>query len=450
MGVYRHAKSLYNRKQFEFKYEMKYTKTTLKNGLRVICTPMPSLESATVTVWIKTGSRLEGKKVNGISHFLEHMVFKGSKKRPTAKDISEAVDSFGGEFNAGTSKEWTNFYIKATAKHLEDTFDILSDMVLDPLLKEEEIEREKGVIVEEINMYEDTPLMKIGDVFEELAFSGNSLGWDVAGKPKTVRNIKRGDFLRYREKHYYAENIVLTIAGGIRETDVIKLAEKYFGGVISRSKGETYEKFKIEQTRPQVLLKSKKNEQAHFILGFLGEPRGHKDKFVEGVLASILGGGMSSRLFIEIRERRGLAYSVRTAADHYLDIGTFATYAGVDTGKVDEAIKIMLEQLYGLASGKFPISKRELIKAKEYIKGHIALGLEDTKVVNELFGENELFLNKIETSEEIFAGIDKVKVGDIVRLAKKIFRSEKLNLAIIGPYGSQEHFESLLTANSKS
>jgi len=422
---------------------MKYTKTTLKNGLRVITTPIATLESATVTVWVKTGSRLEEKRVNGISHFLEHMVFKGSKKRPTAKDISEAVDSFGGEFNAGTSKEWTNFYIKATAKHLEDAFDILSDMVLNPLLREEEIEREKGVIVEEINMYEDTPVMKIGDIFEELAYSGNSLGWDVAGKPKTVRAIKRDDFLRYRKKHYYAENMVVTVAGGIKEQETVNLAQKYFGGLKSGSTS-AYKTFDKRQTKPQVLLKSKKNEQAHFILGFLGEPRGHKDRFVEATLASILGGGMSSRLFIEIRERRGLAYSVRTSADHYGDTGSFATYAGVDINKVDEAIKVMLEQLYGLASGKFPISEKELKKGKEFIKGHIALGLEDTKAVNDLFGENELFLNKVETPEQIFAGIDKVKTADVIAFAKKLFRPEKLNLAIIGPYNSPAKFEKLI------
>ena len=426
------------------KVSMRYKKTTLKNGLRVITVPIPTLESVTVTVWVKAGSRLEDRRVNGISHFLEHMVFKGSKKRPSYKEIFGAVDSFGGEMNAGTSKEWTNFYIRCSKKHLEESFDILSDMVLNPLLKEQEIEREKGVIIEEINMYEDTPIMKIADVFEALVYNGNALGWDTSGIPKTVKAIKRSDFLRYREKHYYAENMLLTVAGGIKSREISKLAGKYFGQLRGRRKSQNYSEFVSRQTKPQVSLKSKKNEQAHIILGFLGDRRDHKDRFVEAVLASILGGPASSRLFIEIREKRGLAYSVKTSSDHYVDTGTFATYSGIDTNKIDEAIKVMLEQHYGLANGKLPVSAKELKKAKEFLKGNITLALEDTRAVNNLFGESELFLNKVETPEEIFAKVDKVTVGDIVRVAKKLFRPNKLNLAIIGPYNDSRRFEKLL------
>ena len=208
---------------------MDYHLTKLPSGLRVLTVPMPSLESATVTVWVRTGSRNEEARVNGISHFLEHMTFKGSKKRPTAREISEAVDAIGGEFNASTSKEWTNFYIKARAANLETAFDVLSDMVLNPLLKEEEIEREKGVIIEEIAMYEDTPMFRIGDVFEQLIYQGNSLSWDIAGTVKTVKAIKKGDFERYRKMYYYADNILLTVAGGVAPKSVEDLAKKYFG-----------------------------------------------------------------------------------------------------------------------------------------------------------------------------------------------------------------------------
>src|SRR3989344_2559429 len=193
---------------------MDYKLDLLSNGIRLITVELPNLESTTVSFWAGVGSRFESAGVSGISHFLEHMSFKGSKKRPSAKEISEAVDAIGGEFNAATSKEWTNFYIKARSANLDIAFDVLSDMVLSPILKEEEIEREKGVIIEEIAMYEDTPMFRIGDVFEQLIYQGNSLSWDIAGTVKTVKAIKKGDFVRYRKVHYYADNIVLTVAGG--------------------------------------------------------------------------------------------------------------------------------------------------------------------------------------------------------------------------------------------
>lgn len=423
---------------------MKPQKARLANGLRIITVSIPTLKSATITVWVKTGSRFEEKNVNGISHFLEHMVFKGSKKRPTALEIAEAVDALGGEFNAGTSKEWTNFYIKARAANIDTAFDVLSDMVLAPILDAEEIEKEKGVIVEEIAMYEDTPMIKIGDVFEQLIFEGNSLGWDIVGTPKSVKGVKRKDFVGFREKHYFAGNILITAAGGVSKAEVLKLAKKYFGKLSPGEKGSKTKGFAARQKKPQVKLHPKKKEQAHFILGFLGNPRGYPDRFTEAVLASILGGGMSSRLFSEIREKRGLAYAVKTSVDRYVDTGHFSTYAGVDIKRIDEAIKVALREHYGLASGKRPISKTELKKAKEYVKGHLALALEDTKNVNAFFGEQELFLRKTETPEGVFAKIDKVSIEDVLRVAKKLFVPEKLNLAIIGPYKSQEHFEKLL------
>ncbi len=306
---------------------MNYKLHNLPSGLRVITVPMPNLESVTVTVWIKTGSRNEEERINGISHFLEHMVFKGSKKRPSAKEISNAVDSIGGEFNAGTSKDWTNFYIKTSVNNLETAFDVLSDMVLNPLLKSDEIEREKGTIIQEIAMYEDTPMLKIGEVFESVIFSGNSLSWDTAGTSETVKNIARDDFLRYRKMHYYPENMLISVAGGVSETKAIDLSKKYFGE-ISHPPGEIPARqcqslaggckhlagvlFQSKQKLPQIKLKTKKDEQAHFILGFLADGREYEGRYAQGLLSAILGGGMSSRLWIEVRERRGLAYAVKT------------------------------------------------------------------------------------------------------------------------------------------
>lgn len=423
---------------------MDYKLHKLSSGLKVLITPMPSLESVTVTVWVKTGSRNENPKVAGISHFLEHMVFKGSPKRPTARDISHAVDAIGGEFNAATSKDWTNFYIKAGKRNVETAMDVLSDMVLNPLLKADEIEREKGTIVQEIAMYEDMPMAKIGEVFENLVFSGNQLGEDTAGTPKTVKGIKRNDFVLYRKMHYYPENMLVTIAGGISEKEGLDLAKKYFSKFPSTKSTFRGSIFKSKQTKSQIKIQNKKSEQAHFILGFMGDPRGYKNRFAQSLLTTILGGGMSSRLFIEVRERRGLAYAVKTNIERYNDTGYVATYVGTDPTKVEKAITVVLGEYYGIASGKSPISDKELKKAKGYIKGQLALSLEDTGDVNTFFGEPYLFLGEALTPEEIYKKIDKITIKDIQAEAKRLFVPKNLNLAIIGPFKDKDKFVKII------
>jgi len=257
---------------------MQYKINRLLNGLRVLTVPMPQSESATLTVWVKTGSRNENKKVGGISHFFE---------------ISEVVDSIGGEFNAATSKDWTNFYIKTRNANLDVAFDVLSDMVLNPILKEEEIKREKGTILQEIAMYEDTPVAKIGDVFEELAFEGNSLGWDTAGTADSVKRIIKNDFLSYRKLYYYPENMLVTLSGGISGKKSLELARRYFeknllthlGSELGLSRGGLFESV---QDKPQVKIKTKQTDQCHFILGFMGDGRNYKNRYAQGVLATIL------------------------------------------------------------------------------------------------------------------------------------------------------------------
>lgn len=425
---------------------VEYKLVRLKSGLRVLTVPMPSLESVTVTIWVKTGSRNENKKVNGISHFLEHMVFKGSKKRPTAKEISEVVDSIGGEFNAATSKDWTNFYIKSRAGNLETAFDILSDMVLNPILKEEEIEREKGTIIEEIGMYEDTPMYRIGDVFEQLIFDGNPLGWDIAGTKESVKGIEKDDFEDYRRLHYHPDNILITVAGGVKEAGVLKLVEKYFSKLENKEpKGRSAgQDFDIAQSRPKLKLHPKKKEQAHLILGFRAEGRAYKNRFAQSLLSIVLGGGMSSRLFIEVRERRGLAYSIRTSVERYQEVGYVGTYAGVDPARADQAIEVILDQCYGLQDSRLKIQASELHKAKEYLKGHLALALEDTKDVSIYFGEQALFLPEILTPEEIYKKVDEVNLDDVTSEAKKLFVPSRLNLAVIGPYNNDDKFRKLL------
>lgn len=424
---------------------MKYHLTKLDNGVRVLTVPMKSLESATVTVWVKVGSRYEENKISGLSHFLEHMVFKGSSKRPSAKEIAEAVDSIGAEFNAATSKEWTNFYIKTPTGNIETAFDVLSDMVLNPILDEKEIEREKGVIVEEMRLYGDTPMWRIGEFFEEAIFIGNTLERDIIGTEKTVRGITRNDFVRYRKSHYGSSNILVTVAGGVDKKQSEKLAKHFFSAVGKVGK-TSYKKFKVSQKAPRVILKTQKNEQGHLIMGFPAGKRGDEDRFAEAVLAAILGGGMSSRMFTEVRERRGLAYSVRTSRERFADVGYIETYAGVDVKRIDDAVKVIMDQYFGIANGKYPIGKAELNKAKEYLKGQIALSLEDTKNVNNFFGERELLLGKTETPEDVFRGVDKVKLEDVEKVAKSLLKKNKLNLAIIGPFENKKRFEKIVNS----
>lgn len=422
---------------------MKYHLKKLKNGVRVLTVPMHSLESATVTVWVKVGSRYEDKKKAGLSHFLEHMVFKGSKKRPTAKEIADAVDSIGAEINAGTSKEWTNFYIKTPVASIETAFDVLSDMVLNPILGEEEIEREKGVIIEEMRVYKDTPLWSIGEYFETLIFQGNNLGREIIGTEKTVSGATRDDFVRYRKLHYSSNNIVITVAGGIDRKKAESLAKKYFSSV-GKGKRNSFGKFRETQKSPKLLVKYQKNEQGHLVIGFPAGKRGDKDRFTEAVIAAILGGGMSSRMFTEVREKRGLAYAVKTAREKYSDIGYIETYAGVDLKRVNEAIKVIIDQYFGLSEGRYPVSKAELKKAKDFMKGQIALSLEDTKNVNSFFGEKELLLGKAETPEEVLASIDKVTMADVERVSRNVFKKNKLNLAIVGPFKGKSTFEKII------
>lgn len=425
---------------------MKHKTTTLQNGLRIITVPVPTSESVTISFWIGVGSRSENDSNAGVSHFLEHMVFKGSVKRPTAKEIAEAVDGFGGEFNAGTSKEWTNFYIKASKSNITKAFDVLYDMVINPVLDSKEIEREKGVILEEMSMYEDTPMYKIGDVYENLIFKGDNLGKDIIGNAISIKNMKRDDFLRYREDHYYTDNIVITVSGGIDEKVVIDLCNSYFKDL--KKKGnieETNFNFKYINDRPRIILKYKDIEQVHLIFGYVSGERGNKDMYIENVLAAVLGQGMSSRLFTEVRERRGLAYSVRTGIDRYADTGTINTYAGVEPSKVEEAIRVIRDEHMAIASGDKPISDSELSKAKEFVKGHFALSLEDTTNINTFYGQNELLLGEIITPEETIKGIDSVSREDVVRVAKQHFKNSAMNLAIIGPFKDEKKFAKLLS-----
>ena len=422
---------------------MKHTRKVLKNGLRLITVPMPSFESATVMVMVGAGSRYETEKNNGISHFLEHMAFKGTIKRPTAQDIASLIDGIGGEFNAFTSKEVTGYYVKSAVTHVDLCLDILSDMLQNSKLDKTEIEKEKGVILEEINLYEDTPSRKIGDIYEGLLYGDTPLGWDIAGRKEVIKAITREDFVEYMASLYSADNITVVVAGGIKTEEVEQMVEKYFGEMKSF---DTLKCLPIveNQVKPDLYMRHKVTEQVHISIGFRTVSIESEEKHALSVLAAILGGGMSSRLFSEVREKRGLAYYVRTNTEHYLDAGNIASTAGLDPKRIEEGIEVIVSEYSKFANGTANVTKEELSKAKEYLKGHFVLELEDSRSVAALHAQAELLEKKIETPEEAMQKVDAVTLEQVNAMAKKYFVQKHLNLAIIGNFEDRQKFEKLL------
>jgi len=425
---------------------MEYHKKILENGLRIISVPMPYVKSVTALIMVGAGSRYEEKEINGISHFLEHMAFKGTVKRPSALTISSLIDGIGGEFNAFTSKDHTGYYIKAAVTHLPLLMDVLTDMLLHSKFDTVEIDKEKGVIIEEINMYEDMPIRKISDIYENLLYGDTKLGQDIAGRKEVIRKIKKEDFLSYTHRFYGPANTIVGVAGGIgngngKLKEVEELIRSYLGAWKNKEVTRP-DIVKDAQKAPALFLKFKDTQQAHLCLGVRSYNAMHPDKYILGVLTSILGGGMSSRLFIEVRERRGLAYYVRSSNEQYTDVGNFVTQAGVDVGRIDDAVKVILEEFAKIGEEK--VKSEELTKAKEYLKGRLTLELEDSRSVASLFVSSDLLEDEIKTPEEIMEKIDEVTVEDVQRVAKDIFRQEVINLAIIGPYKDEERFKRLL------
>lgn len=413
----------------------------LKNNLKILSRHIPEARSVTVLILVRTGSRYEEKRTNGIAHFAEHMFFKGTKKRPTTLDISSLIDGIGGEFNAFTSKEYTGYYIKARAKKFDLLLDVLSDMLRNSKFEKAEIERERGVINEELRMYLDTPVRHIGDVYENLLFGDQPLGWDIIGTLKSLANIKREDFLKFQDSYYSPENMIVSIAGGVSHDDIKSITNKYLGKLNSKKTAD-YLPVKFSQNKPAVKLVNKKTEQSHLALGFRAYPIGHKNHYKLVVLNAILGSSMSSRLFIQLRERRGLAYYVRSMPEEYHDAGSFVVQAGVAPSNSEEAIKVILAEFKEIT--KVEVKADELKRAKEHIKGRLVLELEDSRELALIFGMQQLLEGKIRTTDEIFKNIDAVSAQDIQNVAKDIFKTEGLNLAIIGPYKDESKFAKIL------
>ena len=418
-----------------------FKKTILKNGLRIITIPQKSTQAVTVLVLVGTGSKYETKEISGISHFLEHMFFKGTKKRPDKLEIAEVLDKIGGIYNAFTSEEYTGYFAKVSAEHFETALDWVSDISLNSLLPKKEIQKEKGVIIEEINMRYDHPMSYVGILWNKLLYGDQPAGWDVAGTKESVAKIHYKDLLSYMKSQYTASNIIVCVAGKIKNHSAIPKIKQYFSKINSTQPNEKSKVIEI-QSAPQCLLEYKKTDQTHLCLGVRGYDIFHPQRYVQDLLGIILGGMMSSRLFMEVREKLGIAYYISTSVDSNTDTGCLVTQAGVDNKNIGKAISVILKEYRKIAQKKVP--KKELEKAKNYVKGKMALMLETSDSMASFCGLQELLEKKILLPEKIFKEIDKVSTNDILKTAKALFQPTKLNLALIGPFKNQDKFDKLL------
>jgi predicted Zn-dependent peptidase len=418
-----------------------YLKRVLPNGLTVLCVPVEAATSVTMSIFVKAGSRYEEKSVNGISHFLEHLHFKGTKKYPTAKKLSEVVDGIGGEFNANTGKEHTQYYIRADKTQLPLIFSVLTEMLQNPLFDAEEIEREKGVIVEEINMYKDNPQIHVESLFEENMWPDSSLGRDTAGTAEVVRSITRQNILDYRARYYQPKNMIIAVSGNFSQKELDEMINRHWAHIPNQSIGG-YERMRLA-AKARLTVQNKETEQAHMIVGFPAFAYVDRKNYPLRILSAILGGGMSSRLFIRIRERLGLAYYVGCSFGNYLDTGNFVVHAGLKVEKAAEALEAILEELTKIRDSG--VTAKELNHAKEYLKGRSSLMLEDHHNKLEWYLTQEAFMDgKIKTIEEVYKELDKVTREDVSKVAKELIRGDRLNVAIIGPFPDKSIFEKKL------
>jgi predicted Zn-dependent peptidase len=421
-----------------------FSKTTLSNGLRVVTADMPAAKSVACFVMLAAGSRYETRDTSGIAHFAEHMFFKGTENRPTARQIAGEIDAIGGEFNAFTGKEYTGYYVKCAAEHRDKALDVLIDMLRNSKFDPEEIEREKGVIVEEMNMYYDTPRDYVDGVYDELLYGDQPLGWDIIGTKETVRAASRETFLGYLERWYRAPRMVAGVAGAIGQ-DLVPRLESLLGDVRNGSAG-TPEAVAWEQDAPRVKLHTKASDQAHVRIGVHSYPLDNPDRYALTLLATALGGGMSSRLFTEVRERRGLAYYIYGYNQGYTDTGTLFAQGGVDIKRIDDAVATIVGEFGRIAAE--PLEADELEKARNFAKGRLVLSLEDPKGMI-LFGlRDEVLEGGLREPDEVLAGLDAVKLEDVQRVAQDVIRDERLNLALIGPFDEPERFERLLSLST--
>lgn len=409
---------------------IKHEKHTFKNGLRIYLAPMHETQAVTVLFLYGVGSRFEDGQENGLSHFLEHLFFKGTSKRPTTLDISQELDTLGADYNAYTGEDRTGYYVSTAAENFHIAFDVLTDMLYNSKFASEEIEREKGVICEEIKMYHDNPTSYLDEVSKKLVFGQTPLGRDIAGTSETVRSFKREDFVKYRERHYGPENTIVVVAGNPKNHQWLPMITSALAH-LPRQKPVTFQPQEPIWRGNPVKIGKRSIDQVHLSLTHYGLPVADRRIETFAVLSNILGGTMSSRLFIEVRERRGLAYYVRSGHGSYADIGLFECSAGVDPQKLDEALRVIIEQIEKLKTE--PVTDVELERAKQNLKGRLSLRLEDSHSIARFLANDELELGKIIQPEEYVSLVEKVTQSDIMELANECLTAKGRKLALVGP-----------------
>lgn len=397
--------------------------------------------ATTVLVLVEAGSKYETKEINGISHFLEHMCFKGTKKRPQSIDISSELDGIGARYNAFTGMEYTGYYAKAMPEHFDKILDVISDIYQNQIFDSGEIDKERGVIIEEINMYEDLPMRRVQEFFTSLLYGDQPAGWDIAGRKEVIKKITREDFIKYHNEHYLAKSSLVVVAGKFNEDEAVKKIEAAFTGIKSGVKTPKIKTVE-QQSKPEILLKHKKTDQTHLVLGVRAFDIFDKRKYALEVLADILGGGMSSRLFQKIREEMGAAYYVNASADLYTDHGYLAASAGIDNNKIEQVVLAILEEFQKIISE--PIGDEELRRVKDHLTGNLIIGLETSDQLAGYYGGQEILTKEIINPKDLVKKIQAVEAKEIMAVAEDIFQNRKLNLAIIGPFEEKEKFEKIL------
>ena len=420
-----------------------FKKTILPSGLRIITAPMQGTNTVTVLVLCGTGSDHEAREIGGISHFLEHMFFKGTARRPTPDMIKHELDSMGSISNAFTSHELTGYHIKAAKTYLGQSLDLLADIYKNPLLQADEIERERQVVIEEMHKDRDTPTLYIWWVWEHLLYGDQPAGWDVIGEEKTIRALTRRQFADYFTHQYVAGNTAVVVAGNFDEQEIIRQVTSLFSGIREAAPARIKPAVREAQTAPAVHLEYKETDQTHIALGFRGFAADHPRRYTAEVLASLLGGSWSARMWDRIREKLGLAYTVFTAHESYSNRGFLMTYAGVDHRNVEATLRAAMEEYRRITSEA--VSPEELKRVKDYIRGTTLIGLEQSNAVANFIGTEEMTTGKPMTPDEIFAKIESVTADDLRAVAGEIVRPERLNLAMIGPQKKQEPLIRLLT-----
>ncbi len=409
----------------------------LGNGLRIVTEEKPHLDSVTISIFVGVGSRYETEELHGISHFIEHVVFKGTKRWRDSFKVAKAIEQFGGTFNAETGREYTGYVVKLPKEHFIVGLDVLADMLVNPLLRPEDLEKEKEVIAEEIAMYEDTPSQHVFDVLGELMWPDQPLGRNELGNAESIGRMTREDALRFMEQYYYLNNVVVCVIGNIPHESVVEAISERLR--LSTLDGRPdFENALENQEEPKVLLKPKSCEETHLCIGIRCIPRTHPDFGVFQLVGVILGGGMMSRLFQEVRDKRGLAYDVSATLSTFQDTGAFIIYAGVDTQRFSESIKVIKAELEKLV--RDALTDEELSDAKAYFRGSLSLRLEDTIAYSEWLGKRVLFHDSILTLDEYLAHRDSVAREDIIRTCRYYFTPRNLNLAVISPHSNISDF----------